>query len=215
MDIMNLLKDSFETLKKPTMLVKRKDKADLTEAVKNFAIGGAIGGLIGGVLSAFFQFIMSVLSGNVVGAFFQLLLTPIFMIVFAIILAPIGNLIMNGLYYLVAKALGGKATYAQQTYLVSIPSIVGLAISVILSAVPFIGSFILAPLFGLYLLYITVVVIRDVHQLEIVKAAAAVILPIIAISFVVMVLAAILAVLFASLLGGLFVGGAAAGMYGN
>ena len=196
----DMLKTSFELLKAPQETMNYRDRANIKDPIILLAIVG----LIAGVLSAVVNFVVSMVTGNPIGAIAALLVMPIMML----ILMPVLALILQGVIYLVAKALGGKATYTEQLYLTTLATITGSLIVSVVSAIPCIG--LVAMLGSLYLLYVQIVVVRDAHQMTMLNAAIAVLVPIVLAMIVIFVfLLAGLAVL------GLGAAGLAASAYGT
>ncbi|VVC04913.1 Yip1 domain protein [Candidatus Burarchaeum australiense] len=181
------LMESFEILKNPSSLAKKKAKGSLSDGVMLLAVGGAVGAGVGSFLGMLFLM-------NFVGAIFGLIVGAIV----GAIAAPLGALLFNILTYIVAKLLGGKAGYSQQYYMVALASAAGIAISMVLQNIPLIGG-LLGFVFGLYVLYVEIVAMKEAHGFDMLKAAASVLIPAVIILVVVMVLAVMIAAMLMAL----------------
>jgi hypothetical protein len=206
--IADMFKVSLQLVQKPTETVKYVGNANMKDPIILLVIAG----FVTGIASAVINFLIQLLTMNVMGAVLSLLTIPLF----SAILTPVMSLILGGLVYLVAKALGGKATFTQQFYLTTLAIITGSIAVGVGAAIPCIGMLI-GFVGGLYLLYVEIVVVRDVHQLTTGMAAVAVLLPIVVLTIVVVVLVFVLyAAMFAALLGaGAMSGGLGAGLGGS
>ena len=140
---------------KPAATFKaQKSKASLKAGLMNYGIAGLISGIITAViilagLSALVStgFTLPSMEGvGVTGA--------VGAVIGGIIAALIGSLIITAILWVVARILGGKGTYTQQYYLVSLYAVP----VAILSIIPLVN--ILVILYGLYLL---TVALREAH----------------------------------------------------
>lgn len=113
-------------------------------------------------------------------------ITTVIMLVLVPVIMVVTSLISTALAFVLCKILGGKGTFADQYFQFSILGSGATILGFILNIIPIAGS-ILASLLGLYYLYPVFMVYRGVHKFSNMKAALAVIIPI--------VLGAILAVL--------------------
>ncbi len=199
---MDMLKDSLELLKNPAAVVKRKNKADLMSGIKLLAIAGAIAGAISGFLGPLF-------GGNIGGAMFGLVFGAIALAIFT----PIGMLISNVILWIVAKVLGGKATYAQQFYLMALPMASAVVIYSVLSVIPILGPLLLVPIFGLYLLYVQIIVLRDAHAFSLLRAVATVLIIIVLAAILAAIIVAMMMALLVAVGAGALAGGAVTGAY--
>ncbi|MFH1750860.1 MAG: YIP1 family protein [Candidatus Micrarchaeota archaeon] len=168
----------IEVLTKPKeVFAAQKTKGDLMAGVMNLGIAYFVVGLV----SAIF------LLADPVVAISSLIGT----VVIGIILSIIGV----GILYLIAMLLGGKGTFTQQYYLMSIFSVP----IVVLSLIPIVG--ILVSLYGLYLLTLA---LKEVHAFDTMKAVLVWLIPVI----LMVILAAIFAAtIFAALMGAAGTGG--------
>lgn len=109
-------------LTKPTeTFTKQKGKASLGDAVIAMCLAGLVGGAIGGLLAG--------LTGLVVGAIAGLIVSGL--------LSP---LIVNGVIWVMAKILGGKGSYSEQTYFYSLFAAPILIIGGVLTLIPVVGG---------------------------------------------------------------------------
>ena len=193
------------------VLAKNAKKLSLSNAAKILAVAGliyavafAINYIANTVVSGVFGTVLGGANGavsgavNIVGAVIfaaiLLVLIPIF--------AVIGEFILSAIYFVFAKLLGGKGTYAAQTnmlayitstfYLISAPA-------TIIQIVPCLGAVVGGIIIfagSIYQLYASYKTIKAVHQLSGIKAGLVIILPII--------LVVILAIIAVVLLGAVF-----------
>ncbi len=174
-----------------------KKEAEISRVAVHFALAGAMLWLA--------AFIASLLSLNPLGA---LILLP-GVIIYPIVLV-ISGFISSIAYFILAKILGGKGGFMQQTLAMAL-ILGGYAVLAFpfsaLSGIPIVGGILAlaALLIGLYNLYNGYLVIKGVHQLSTLKAAAVVLIPLVILAVLAFVFAAIVAV---SLIGaGLLSGG--------
>lgn len=155
-----------------------------------------IAGIISAVVSFVINMIFSTATGGAAGAVVAGL-SGIFGIIVIPIITVILSFIIVGIYFILAKILGGTGSYSSLFYLMSLYAIpVG-----ILSSIPILG--ILAALYGLYLAFLA---IKESQQLSTGKA----IIPIIIMIILTVILIVIVGVAFWSLL----VGSSRAGIMG-
>ncbi len=101
----------------------------------------------------------------------------------SIVLSLLGFFVFSGIYLAVAKLLGGKGTYSGQCYLLSLlmplAAVVGIVsafasiFSIFIPCCPSMVSFALS----LYILYLYAIAIKTEHELDIIKAVAAILIP--------------------------------------
>jgi hypothetical protein len=194
--VLDLLKKSFELAKQPSDAVKMKSKAELVQPIILMAIVGSVVMAISMFVQGLFTLnIMAAASGLVVGA------------ILGAIIVPIAALVFQGIVYLVAKVLGGKGTFTQQFYLVTIATAMGSLLVGVLGMIPCLGALI-SIVGGLYLLYVQVVVMRDLHQVSTLKALVAILTPLVILALLAFLL---FAALMISMLAALGIGAAGAG----
>ncbi|MFA6035734.1 MAG: Yip1 family protein [Candidatus Micrarchaeia archaeon] len=198
--VLDLLKKSLELAKQPSDAVKLKSKADLVKPIILMAIVGAVVMAVSSFVQGLYSFNMTAAaSGLVVGA------------IMGAIFVPIAALIFSGIVYIVAKLLGGKGTFTQQFYLVTLATATGSLLIGVLGVIPCLGALI-SIVGGLYLLYVEIVVMRDLHQISTVKAAVAVLTPIV----ILLILAFVLFMAFiVAMLAALGIGAAGASAAGG
>jgi hypothetical protein len=100
----------------------------------------------------------------------------IFIIFFAIIIIPIVFFITTGIYYLLARAFGGKGTFLAQSYsllLITVP--LGILMSLI-SLIPGLGR--IGNALNFYILYLSIRLMMGVHRLSGGKASAVILIPV-------------------------------------
>ena len=197
----------IDSLTKPIPTFKKeKKKANLGEGALHMAVAGLITGFITGLYEMFFgsifasQFlpIASPLAGPMI-FLASLIITPI--------IAVIWWLIVSGILYIFALLLGGKGSYATQSYLYAIYSAPLGIISSILLLIPLAGwllSFILM-IYGLYLLTMA---LKEAHNYTSGRALLTWLVPV---GIVVIILVVLVGLAFMYFMGA-FVGGPVAGM---
>jgi hypothetical protein len=162
----------MEVLQKPKDVFKaQKGKGDIGAGVMNFAIAYLIVGVIQAIL-------LFAAPGLAVSAFIGTLIGGI-----------IGSFIGVGIFYIVAMLLGGKGSFGDMYYLLSL--FVGPI--AILGLIPSVGF--LASLYGLYLLTLA---IMEVHGFDTLKAVLVWLIPAIVVGVLV---AVVFAAFFATLFG--------------
>ena len=149
----------------------KKGQGGLKEGAKFILIAAFIAGLIQAIL----QLLLLGTLGAVYGGVGQALLGGSVYAAFLIVGIPIVSLlaafILQGIIYVVARLLGGKGTFADQFYLMAIPTSIATLVGV-LQLIPCLGSLVLM-VFLLYLLFVQIVVVRDLHQITAVRAVVA------------------------------------------
>jgi Yip1 domain len=134
--------------------------------------------------SVWFQLIFYALVGSIIVFVSELIrniaisgLELIFIIFFAIIIIPIGFFVITGIYYLLARAFGGKGTFLAQSYsllLITVPLGILMAL---LNLIPVLGS--LAGLgVDVYITILSILMIIGVHRLSGGKASAVILIPV-------------------------------------
>ncbi len=154
-----------------------------------------------GVLAWVASFLASLLSGNLLVAMVSLIgiiLTPIMMI--------LGGFIGSLIIYVIAKILGGKGGFMDQTLALTLVmgGYVTLAFPFnVLGGIPFLGWIfgLVVMLIGLYNIYNEYLVVKGVHQLSTGRAVAVVLIPIIIVVVLAFVFAAAAALAFLSMAG--------------
>ncbi|MCX6768218.1 MAG: Yip1 family protein [Candidatus Micrarchaeota archaeon] len=174
-------------------LAGQKKKASLEEGVKQLAIALVVAGVISGIITTLYTLGLGVAS---------IVIAPIAMLIGGLI----GAVIVNALVWVVAKALEGKGSYGTQFHLVSLVYAPVLVLTSILNIIPVLGGLI-GMLVSLYGLYLSILAVKEAHSFSIMRAAVAVLLPVIVIGVILAMLMAVL-VVFAGLigLGGLMAG---------
>lgn len=154
-------------------MAKEKGKGDLIEACRNILIAAVIMVIPVGL-------VMLLLGSMPVAGAEQM--TPIFIatyIIISVIIAPIGFLIIQGIYWIIARVLGGTGEYREHAYFASWFTS-GMYILNIVAVIPFLGE-ILSLVLLIISCYLEYVLIRQVHGLGKWKAAlAALLLPVVA-----------------------------------
>ena len=165
---------------------------------KNAALGNiAAHAFLMGLISSIIAFIVSIAS-SLISAILSPRMSAVdiaiaaAVMVASIILAPIFAFIYSAVYFVIAKILGGKGGYMAQTLgivLVSGGLILLTAPFQLLSAIPCLGAaFALCTLaFGLYGLYSQWRMIKKVHEMTGMRAAAVILIPIAILAVVVMI----------------------------
>jgi hypothetical protein len=158
------------------VMAKEKGKGDLIEACKNILIASVILAIPVGLVLV----VLSLALGAAMPSYFGVPapLIAVLYVILIVILAPISFLIMQGVYWVLAKALGGKGEYRQQAYFASLFT-AGVYILSILCIVPCLGSIVSLALLIL-VIYLEYVLIMAVHKLGSWKAALVAVAPILA-----------------------------------
>ena len=173
-----------------------KAKASLGKGMFNYAIINVIAGFLVGIAIAVFVSILpstgpyaQILSMLKVLGIAAIIVMPI---LFAI-LAIIGSLIGQGIFYIFAKLLKGQGTFVQQYYLTSLyVPILGI-ISFIVMLIPFIGTFI-SFIVALFTLYLLTIALRETHNYSTGRAVLTWLIAAIAI-FIILLIIIVLAIM--------------------
>ena len=104
-------------------------------------------------------------------------MTIVMLIVIPIVMVVM-TLVLTALSFALCKVLGGKGEFSNQYYQFSIVGSGLVIVSSILNIIPFVGG-IIVMLLGIYYLYPVYLVYKAVHKFSGMKAALAVIIPII------------------------------------
>ncbi|MFA6214455.1 MAG: Yip1 family protein [Candidatus Micrarchaeia archaeon] len=182
---------------------KEKKGASLSGSASTFALTGivnAVAMIIATLILAAFTMFAGL--PMLIGAFAALVIYPI--------LSVVGGFIMSAIYYVVAKVLGGKGGFMEQTYcmaLVSGGTVLMMAPFSILQALPVIGGLfgLLVMAVGIYGLISQYRTVRAVHSLSQLRAIVVIVVPLI-------LLALAIATFLAALMVALGVGAVAGGM---
>ncbi len=192
MDIAKTISKWRDVLLKPSAtLSKEAGKDSLREGALQMLLGGAIGGFFVGILLNIYPSAVSdysYLSGG--NALFTLFSSVVGYAVIALVIW----FIVSGLYYIFAKLLKGKGSFAQQSYLMAL----WYAPMVALTWLPLVGT-----LIALYSLYLATVSQRIVHKFSTLRAILSWLLPLL----IIILLISVVMVFF-------FAGLAAGGLYG-
>ena len=181
-----------------------KDKANA--GVGGVVVNAIIAGILYGIAYGIFLLLATAFSPLAgMGGIGSALMAVLVMIVICPIALVIGSFIGSGIYYIVAKILGGKGGYMVQTY--GLTLITGGMIFLnsplmILVAIPCIGLVfsLVSLVVSLYALYSQYKMIKAVHSLSSGKAAAVIIIPIVIAIVLAMVFAAVLVAIFGAAL---------------
>lgn len=167
-------------LKPKETFKKERKKADLTLGAKYILISSLIGTAIMLLsLSYIIGLDGSGLSLSSYSTFYisYVIMTPIMSIV--------GWLIGSAMDYFFARLMGGKGTYAQQTYLIAVYSAPISIISVLLYLIPVAGMW-LVFLLLFYSLYLLTTALKEVHGFSTGKAIMSWLLPVIILTAIVL-----------------------------
>lgn len=174
------------------VLKQYKGKGDLKESLINYLIGSAIISAAVFILylvlillfAGMFEAIIAT-SGVDMDTGISFIMAVIIAAAIAIasfILTPIMGYITQGIYWVIAKVLGGNGTYTEQTFFGSMLSgafaIITPAI-IVISFIPCLGTLISLAIV-IYELYLAYRIIKTVHKLDELRAAVVVILPLLA-----------------------------------
>lgn len=166
-------------------LEKTEAPSDLFSAFKVWAVTGLWAGLASGL----FGILAGGFSGlSVAVLFFSLLIGPL--------VYPLVYAVLEGIYFLSARALGGKGSFRDQFYFVGLTARPILPVLALLSGINPLLSFLASMLVGLYWLYPKTVVYRHVHGFDWFKAILVWLIP----SIVLTVLGLFLLILFFGLI---------------
>jgi hypothetical protein len=164
----------IEALTKPKeVFAAQKSKADMMAGVMNYGIAY----LIVGVIMAIFMLAIPVAA-----------ITTLIMVLVGGI---IGSFIGVGVLYLIAMLLGGKGTFTQQYYLMSIMAVP----MIILGIIPIVNF-----LAGLYAIYLVTLLLMEVHAFDTMKAVLVWLIP----AIIVLVFWLVMAATFAAMFGGMY-----------
>lgn len=174
------------------VFVEKKGSENLVEGIKNvfFAsfVPAFIIGLVMIVIGLFFSaFLVSLFSSfpsssGSSNGFFGLGFGLFFVVlgfvcaISTIVMSPISFLISQGITWVISKVLGGKGTFANQSFYASFFT-AGYLIIYPVMLIPCVGS-ILGIILAFLLLYLQYLVVRTVHQLDSLRSAVVVLSPI-------------------------------------
>jgi hypothetical protein len=176
-------------LQKPEAVFKSEIKrASLEDFAKNLVIAGLIVGLISGIAGAIG------ISQTMFGALGSMTVFIASIVLWPILLV-ISSLISSAIYYIFAKLLGGKGSFTQQAYLISLYTAPLTILLLIVNLIPVIG-FVVDILIGVYSLYLLTLVLKQVHKFTTGKAILTWLLPLIIILLLVMILVMTFAAFF-------------------
>jgi hypothetical protein len=141
--------------------------------------------------SVWFQLIFSTLVLAILSYVYQLItntassvLYLIFDIFFFIVVALIAYFVIPGIFYLLARAFGGKGTFLAQIYTMLLFYVPLNILGPLLSLIPIIGSFAFTAVGG-YQIFLNIRMIMGVHRLSAGKATAVILIPLAVIFFIV------------------------------
>ena len=176
----------FETEK---FIKNNKDKVSLKEGAVNVFLASLIPAVIALIVFTVMAIVFGVVVGGIVGfaengAFDAgaisggtMLMSGVGFAIAILVLGIVGWLIGNGVFFVLAKLLGGKGSYAEQAYFSSL----------ILGGVNLLTPFYFIPCVGrlfsivmyIYAAFLMFRTIRFVHGLNNIRAAAVILLPIV------------------------------------
>lgn len=153
-----------------TMTADVKD-AELKKAMKPFAIFGALAGLVIG---------LGIAAGGMIGGLGALSIAAVIIVPIVLaILMVLGTGFSSGLYFLVAKLVGGKGTFVQNYYLnarLFWPVLFASIIAVALTLIPFVG-WLFQIIWVLYSIYLSIMVISVANNISKLRALIVYVLP--------------------------------------
>jgi hypothetical protein len=127
---------------------------------------------------------------NPVSSGMNLIFTVIFVIIFVIIVSSIFFFIATGIFYLLARAFGGKGTFLAQSYtllLITVP--LGILMT-LLNLIPVIGGLVGLGM-DVYIVVLSILMIMGVHRLSGGKASAVILIPLAFFTLIVVLIAAV------------------------
>jgi hypothetical protein len=168
-----------------------KKNASLEKVIINAALIGVFVGIVSFIVQMLGALIIIGMGGGI-AALGILFIASLFGLVLTVVLAPIFILIGSAIYFVLAKILGGKGGYMEQTLgltLISGGCSVILAPLQVIGIIPLIGLvFSLAGFaVGLYGLYSDYRLIKAVHGLSTIKAVMVIAIPIIVLIVIVVI----------------------------
>ena len=185
------------TITKPKeTFAAEKGNASMGKAAVNYIIAGVISGVIAFLATLIGLSQTGSATTTAIGAGLGAL-----GIIVSPIVTLIGAFIGVGIIWIFAKILGGKGTYTQLFFLVSLFAIPMAVIGLVI-VIPAVGS-ILGLLVGLYTLYLWVMAVQSSQELSTGRAVAAVLIPIILIGIIIAILAVIGLMALGTAMGGL------------
>jgi hypothetical protein len=108
-------------------------------------------------------------------------------VVISIVVIPIAFFVIPGIYYLIARAFGGKGTFLAQIYTTLLFAVPLGILAGLLSLIPIIGSFANRAVDG-YLIFLNIRMIMGVHRLSAGKATSVILIPLAVIIFIVILI---------------------------
>ena len=185
------------TITKPKeTFAAEKGNASMGKAAVNYIIAGVISGVIAFLATLIGLSQTGSATTTAIGAGLGAL-----GIIVSPIVTLIGAFIGVGIIWIFAKILGGKGTYTQLFFLVSLFAIPMAVIGLVI-VIPAVGS-ILGLLVGLYTLYLWVIAVQSSQELSTGRAVAAVLIPVILIAIIIAILAVIGLMALGTAMGGL------------
>jgi hypothetical protein len=199
--VVNLQPSEFEKL-----MEERAGKGTLNDSIRTVVLASllpaalvaavfiAMGIFFGAVFGMLFAMIGSA-GGNGAGLFgvgFGLLYIVIGVVagLASIVFAPVSFLIGQAVYWVLARAFGGKGRFAEQSYFSSF-IYAGYATVSILAFVPCVGSLVVFAAL-LLVLYLNFLMLKRVHSLDGTRAALVIAVPILAVIALYVVMAALM-----------------------
>lgn len=158
--------DFVDSIKKALKILMLKGTAMKEVALGNFVGHAFLILVITGLAGAVGQTLISAIIGE-----FSLLTLLAF--IYLPILTILGSLIWAGIWHIIALIFGGQAKYMELFKAVAFAQIVGWV-----AIVPFIGT-VISSILSIWLIVVSVVIVKNVHKLSTGRAVLVVLLPII------------------------------------
>ena len=183
----------------PTLAAQAKTKAKLMDGLIGYAIAAVISGVISVISLTLFSS-AALKSSPLLGV----MTNPLLVLAFGIVMGIVSSFIMAGLLHVLAGVLGGKGSFTQLYYLLSIIA-VPIAVVNIVSIIPVLGALI-SLVVSLYSLYLWVLAISKLYGMSLMRSVGVVVLAIVVVFAIAMVISIVAA--------GYFISAAAPGLIG-
>lgn len=149
--------------------ILKSGDASFGTAAMWMVVAGIISGIVTGAAAMVFESPMTELG---IGAGALFIIYPI-IIIFSFFIG-------SGIYYITAKALGGKGDFGAQSYLLAAGQAPLNIITAVLAVIPVLGQCV-SGLVSLYVIYLNILSVKTAHGFDWGKAVATVLIPLIVI----------------------------------
>ena len=186
-----MFKEWFEVFFKPEST--KEYEGGFGQGLLNVFVASLIAGVIIGMIVAFFGSVFGGMLKPIIGT--AVGIGSFFLVLIYIVISGILGLILgSAILLLFAKIFGGKGSYSEQTYRVSLISSVLILISGIIGWIPIVN--LISAIAGIYSLYPLTIVLRETHKYSTGKAVLTWLIPLIIILVIGSIISLIAGILF-------------------